>query len=138
MLLGGLYVSACFSCNKTESKRIALVSSTLFGDNIVTAHATATKKKKKKKKKALRARIGDLAIVRFDDGKTVGLVMECDSGHGRCYRVMQWTKNGSRTEVHYRWVEASRLTRCGPIDIWYGALSELTLDVVEPILEGEG
>ena len=98
----------------------------------MTAHATATKKR------ALRARIGDLAIVRFDDGKSVGLVVECDSSPGRCYKVLLWDKSGSRTEIHSRWIEACRLTRCGPIDIWYGALYELTLDVVEPILEGEG
>ena len=45
------------------------VGFTLFGDNAVTAHATA-----KKKKRVLRARIGDLAIAKFDDSSVVGIV----------------------------------------------------------------
>ena len=105
------------------------VGFTLFGDDIVTATKTKTKKR------ALRARIGDLAIVRFDDAKTVGLVMECDSGPNRCYRVVQWDKSGGRTEIHYRWVDACRLTRAMPKMLWEGKLSELTIDLVDPVYE---
>ena len=103
------------------------------------------------KKRALRAKVGDLAIARFDDDLTglprcsnevVCLVTGCRcyglNGRDREYTFIYWETTGNGTELIQGYLPGHRLTRCGPIDIWYGALSELTLEVVEPILEGEG
>jgi len=105
----------------------------------------------------MRARVGDLAIIRFDpseedksNGKRwdekVGVVTECQTilheptrthNHvhtSRDYSVMYWTKIGNRIEVNSRWLPLSRLVRARPKrDDWEGTLSSLTLDNVEPV-----
>jgi hypothetical protein len=105
------------------------VSFALFGDNTVTATKT------KKKKKTLRARIGDLAIIKFDDSTVVGIVTEWDCCD--LYRFIYSQRRGSRVEVLSGTLPRCRLTRARPKMLWKGSLSELTPDLVEPILEGE-
>jgi len=98
---------------------------------------TATKTKKKKR--ALRARVGDLAIAKFDDCDVVALVTGCsgDTSCGRDYQVMYWRRVGDRTVIERTWFPVHRLTRARPQLYWDGMLSELTIDLVDPILEGE-
>ena len=102
---------------------------------------TATKMKTKNR--ALRARIGDLAIAKFDDEKFVAIVTGSgcygENGRGREYTFIYWDHSGGKTEVLSDELPGHRLVRarpCGDL-VWEGELSELTLDLVEPIYEGE-
>lgn len=113
------------------------MSFTLFGDDTVTA----TKVKTKTKKRVLRARVGDLAIVRFDDDQYVGIVKSCgcygENGRGREYTFIYWDTVSGKTEVMSAGLPGHRLIRARPRMLWGGSLSELTLDLVEPIYENE-
>ncbi len=123
------------------TNRVTLVSFTLYGDNTVTVMKTKTKKR------ALRARVGDLAIARFDDdliglpgcyNEVVCLVVDCcyygRDNSVREYKFIYWEKTGNRVEIIDGQLTSSRLTRARPKrDDWEGTLSSLTLDNVEVI-----
>ena len=91
----------------------------------------------KKKKRALRARIGDLAIAKFDDS-TVVCIVTGRSSYGE-YNFLYWYKEGNRTDLCQGTLPRCRLVRARPNGdfVWAGELSELTLDLVDPIYEGE-
>jgi hypothetical protein len=100
----------------------------------------------------MRARVGDLAIVRFDlDGHTknkydeqvgivtrtvtYGYVERCGGAkRTREYEFIYWNKVGSKIEVNTRTLPPHRLVRARPVnDDWEGTLYSLTLDQVMPV-----
>ena len=94
----------------------------------------------------MRARIGDLAIIRFDPiskmtGKKwqekVGIVTSCISGSKnvpREYGFMYWNTNGGIIEIHYSSLPPGRLIRARPRGgYWVGDLRNIRRDNVEPI-----
>ncbi len=97
------------------------------------------------KKSRLKARIGDLVIVRFDPGEkeiaqnkkwceVVGLVTKCCTRYKpRTYEFVYWERKGHTTEVSSSDLPVSRLIRARPKGKWDGVLSTLSLDNVEPV-----
>lgn len=95
----------------------------------------------------MRARIGDLAIVKFDGVGTkyderVGLVTGCyvihlSSGAKsiREHAFIYWGKAGKRTTLMRSELPSSRLVRARPKKKWNGELSTLTIDDVVPVQE---
>lgn len=96
----------------------------------------------------MRARIGDLAIVRFDPSKKdkslgkkwdeqVGIVTEhvpVKENIPREYKFIYWHTSGNRTEVYTGFMPPSRLIRARPInDDWEGTLYSLSRDNVQPV-----
>lgn len=91
----------------------------------------------------MRARVGDLAIVKFDSvlsvekyEEHVGLVISSRHPvHGSPeYRFVYWETNGNKTELTMGDLPRSRLVRARPISgKWNGELSSLTRDDVEPV-----
>ncbi|KKN99023.1 hypothetical protein LCGC14_0142680 [marine sediment metagenome] len=85
----------------------------------------------------MRARIGDLAIVRFDNKNCTGydeqvcIVM----GGAYCkdeYSILYWEKKGRTTEMISTTMPRSRLMRARPYpDEWDGTLGNLTIHNVE-------
>lgn len=100
-----------------------------------------------RKGKRMRARVGDLVIVRFDPSREdvsqgrkwderVGLVLGCEN-HSRSpreYKFVWWENAGIRIDICKNSLPLSRLVRARPInDDWEGTLSSLTIDNVEPV-----
>ncbi len=96
----------------------------------------------------MRARIGDLAIVRFDPDETdkskgrkwderVGLVTGCyDLSKPREYTFIYWVERGNRTKICIATLPSSRLVRARPArDDWKGTLHKLTRNNVIPVLK---
>lgn len=100
----------------------------------------------------MRARVGDLAIAKFDpyDGdiemgrrwhRTVCIVIGTyvfgNPGKlHREYRILYWDQSCNRTQTIIDELPASRLVRARPKDDdWDGTLLSLTLDNVEPNTE---
>lgn len=90
----------------------------------------------------MRARIGDLAIVRFDtdDGESrekVGLVTMCipaRKGVPREYAFTYWHTVGGRAEICYGSLPPHRLVRARPKGgYWAGSLCGLRRNNVEPV-----
>lgn len=104
----------------------------------------------------MRARIGDLVIVRFDAKWTpnkddpqsniagrcgnkwdeqVGIVIEIYdiSGRPREHRFMYWYKDGRKLVVDTRDLPSNRLIRARPTKAWDGELKSLTRSDVEPV-----
>ncbi len=102
----------------------------------------------------MRARIGDLAIIRFDPtdqdtaqgrkwDEKVGLVIKCEKRgcNPREYGFIFWERVTNRIEVYETSLPSSRLIRARPkrsklyphIRDWGGNLRELTRDLVEPV-----
>lgn len=94
----------------------------------------------------MRARIGDLAIVRFDGNvvkrdynERVGLVTGCyvirlSNGEKsiREHTFIYWDKVGNCTKIMRSDLSSSRLIRARPKKKWNGELSSLTInDVVQ-------
>ena len=98
-----------------------------------------------------RARVGDLAIARFDPtvvdvaagrryNEIVCVVTECSSYRFRSgktireYKLMYWCQKGGRIEVVSGEVlPQGRLVRVVPKEKWDGCLASLTLDKVVPV-----
>ena len=101
----------------------------------------------------MRARVGDLAIARFDpsdedrkQGKkwseVVCIVTGCDNftmsdwGMPREFEFIYWKNVGNRVEVDIDLLPCGRLVRARPKrDGWDGTLKTLALDDVEPVLK---
>ena len=95
----------------------------------------------------MRARVGDLAIVRFDPceynkqrgekwNEYVGLITGSREGaylRSREYKFIYWSKMGGKTEVCEGRLPPGRLVRARPKSgKWDGELKTLSLDDVEP------
>lgn len=95
----------------------------------------------------MRARVGDLAIVRFDPSESekrrgikydekVGLVIGSyspDNGP-REYYFIYWHMSGNKLVIENRDLPANRLVRARPKnDDWEGTLFSLTLENVEAV-----
>lgn len=103
----------------------------------------------------MRARIGDLAIARFDPddedracGKKyhelVGIVTKCrplveNHPHHHTnfgYEFIYWYNAGGKIEIYTTTLTPSRLVRARPKnDDWEGTLLSLTRDKVKPVVE---
>lgn len=91
----------------------------------------------------MRARVGDLAIVKFDSvcdtekyEEHVGIVIaSCHPVHRSPeYRFVYWDTKGRKTELTMGDLPRNRLVRARPISgKWNGELSSLTRDDVEPV-----
>lgn len=91
----------------------------------------------------MRARVGDLAIVKFDSmcdarkyEEYVGLVISSRHPVHRLpeYRFVYWDTKGKKTELTMGDLPRSRLVRARPISgKWNGELSNLTRSDVEPV-----
>ena len=91
----------------------------------------------------MRARVGDLAVVRFDpcgDGnrwdEKVGIVTGCRTfGKSREYEFIYWDTVGRKIEVCPNTLPPHRLVRARPKnDDWEGTLYSLTIENVEPVI----
>jgi hypothetical protein len=98
----------------------------------------------------MRARVGDLAIARFDPendddikaGKKwtefVCLVIDTwrcgPNGKNRHHEFIYWSMDGTRCNINQSDLPSHRLIRARPKnDDWEGTLASLTLDSVEPV-----
>ncbi len=96
----------------------------------------------------MRARVGDLAIVRFDPGKKdIALEKTWDEKvcivtgtyqqtvRPREYKVIHWAITNKKIEIWQSSIPSSRLIRARPLlDIWEGTLATLTIDDVEEVI----
>lgn len=82
-------------------------------------------------KRGTRARIGDLAIARFDSDEVVCLVTGAHNynGHREC-EFVYWSKKGNRTEMNMDGLPPNRVIRVKPYKRWDGVLASLALDDV--------
>jgi len=86
----------------------------------------------KKKQRWLRARVGDLAIAKFDN--TEHLCVVSSIWDRERYRFTYWFPKGNRFYLLEDVLPRHRLRRVKPAFRWNGTLTSLTKDNVEPVM----